>query len=96
MDATIARTSTTVGQGGISNLQGFQAHHPPTYMGGGDLMVRKALAIEKEVDDTQSIRDMGASAKKKEINLLLALGRSKRLLFRTDFRDEAAAISVKA
>ena len=66
MDATIARTSATVGQGGMSNLQGFQAHHPPTYMGGGDLMVKKALAIEKEVDDTQSIQDMGASAKKKE------------------------------
>ena len=51
MDTTIARTSATVGQGGMSNLQGFQAHHPPTYMGGGDLMVRKALVIEKEVDD---------------------------------------------
>ena len=28
-------------------------------------MVRTALAIEREVDDTQSIRDMGASAKRK-------------------------------
>ena len=33
--ATIARTSATMGQGGMSNFQGFQAHHPPTYMGGG-------------------------------------------------------------
>ena len=64
--ATIARTSTTVGQGGTSNLQRFQAHHPPTYMGGGDSMVRITLAIEREVDDTRSIRDMGASAKRKE------------------------------
>ena len=29
-------------------------------------MVRTTLAIEKEVDDTRSIRDMGASAKRKE------------------------------
>ena len=31
-----------------------------------DLMVRTTLVIEKEVDDTRSIRDMGASAKRKE------------------------------
>ena len=64
--ATIARTSTTVGQGGTINLQGFQAHHLLTYMGGGDSIVRTALAIEKEVDDTRSIQDMGASVKRKE------------------------------
>ena len=29
-------------------------------------MVKIALAIEREVDDTRSIRDMGASAKRKE------------------------------
>ena len=66
VDATIARTSATVGQEGTSNLQGFQAHHPLTYMGGGDLMVRTALAIGRGVDDTRSIRDMGASTKRKE------------------------------
>ena len=55
-----------MGQGGTSNLQRFQAHHPPTYMGGGDSMVRIALPIEREVDDARSIRDMGASAKWKE------------------------------
>ena len=64
--ATIAWTSATVGQGGTSNLHRFQAHHPLTFMGGGDLMVRTTLEIEREVDDTQSIRDMGASAKTKE------------------------------
>ena len=31
-----------------------------------DSMVRIALAIEKEVYDTRSIRDMGANAKRKE------------------------------
>ena len=50
MVATTARTSATVDQGGTSNLQGFQAHHPSTYMGGGDSMVRTALAIEREVE----------------------------------------------
>ena len=50
----------------MSNLQRFQAHHPSTYMGGGNSMVRTVLAIEREVDDTQSIQDMGASAKRKE------------------------------
>ena len=36
---TIAQTSVASGQGGSSNLQRFKAHHPPTFMGGGDLMV---------------------------------------------------------
>ena len=53
--ATIARISATVDQGGTSKLQRFQEHHPPTYMGGGDSMVRIALVIEREVDDTWSI-----------------------------------------
>ena len=64
--ATTARTSATVGQGVTSNLQGFQAHHPPTYMGGGDSMVRTALAIKREVENARSIRDKGASGKRKE------------------------------
>ena len=48
--AAITRTSATVGQGGTSNLQGFQAHHPLTYMGGEDLMVRTALAIGRHTE----------------------------------------------
>ena len=36
---TIAQTSAVGGQGGSSNLQRFKAHHPPTFMGGGDPMV---------------------------------------------------------
>ena len=66
VDATSAWTSATVGQGGTSNLQGFQAHHPPTYMEGGDSMVRTSLAIEREVDDIRNIRDIGDGAKRKE------------------------------
>ena len=66
MTVTITRTSATVGQEGMSNLLGFQAHHPPTYMGGGDSMVRTTLAIGRGVNDIQSIRDMGASTKRKE------------------------------
>ena len=50
----------------MSNVQGFHAHHPSTYMGGGDSMVRIALAIGRGVNDTWSIRDMGASTKRKE------------------------------
>ena len=64
--ATTARTSSTVGQGGTSNLQRFQAHHPLTYMGVGDLMVRTALVIERELEDARSIQDTGASGKRKK------------------------------
>ena len=35
---TIAQASAIVGQGGLSNLQRFKAHHPPTFKGGGELM----------------------------------------------------------
>ena len=37
--ATISQASAIVGRGGLSNLQGFKAHHPPTFKGGGDPMV---------------------------------------------------------
>ena len=62
--ATIAQASVAGGQGGPSDLQKFMAHHPPTCMGGGDSADRSALAIG--VDDMRSIRDLGASAKRKE------------------------------
>ena len=39
-------------------------HHPPIGMGRGDSVVRTSLAIG--VDDVRSIRDLGASAKRKE------------------------------
>ena len=34
--ATIAQASAAGSQGGLSNLQRFRAHHPPTFTGGGD------------------------------------------------------------
>ena len=37
--AAIAQASIASSQGGPSNLQRFRAHHPPTFTGGGDLMV---------------------------------------------------------
>ena len=37
--ASIAQASIAGSQGGPSNLQRFRAHHPPTFIGGGDLMV---------------------------------------------------------
>ena len=37
--STIVQASATAGQGGLSNLQRFKAHHPPTFIGGEDSMV---------------------------------------------------------
>ena len=37
--ATIAYAGIAGSQGGPSNLQRFRAHHPPTFIGGGDPMV---------------------------------------------------------
>ena len=37
--ATIAQISATTDQGGLSNLQRFKAHHPPTFRGGEDPMI---------------------------------------------------------
>ena len=37
--AAIAQASIAGSQGGLSNLQRFKVHHPPTFTGGGDPMV---------------------------------------------------------
>ena len=37
--AAIAQASAAGSHGGLSNLQRFRAHHPPTFTGGGDPMV---------------------------------------------------------
>ena len=37
--ATITQASAAGSQGGLSNLLKFRSHHPPTFIGGGDLMV---------------------------------------------------------
>ena len=36
---TIAQARVVVSQGGPSDLQRFREHHPPTFRGGGDLVV---------------------------------------------------------
>ena len=88
MAATIAWTSAMVGQGGMSNLQGFQTHHPSTYMGGEDSMVRTTFAIEREVDYTWSIRDMGASTKKKENQSSSNSGRKRKTSIQRGFQEQ--------
>ena len=60
----IAQGSATGRQGGPSNLQRFKAHHPPTFTGGGDLMVadhwfmqvEKVLEAMEITSDTTRIR----------------------------------------
>ena len=46
--AAIAQTGIAGSQGGPSNLQKFRAHHPPTFTGGGDLMVADHWFIQIE------------------------------------------------
>ena len=46
--AAIAQTSAAGSQGGPSNLQRFRAHHPPTFIGGGDPMVADHLFMQVE------------------------------------------------
>ena len=62
--AAIAQTNATSSQGGPSNLQMFRAHHPSTFIGGGDPMVadhwfmqvKKVLEAMKITSDTTKIR----------------------------------------
>ena len=53
----IAQASAAGGQGGLSNLQRFIAHHPSTFTEGGDRMVvdhwfRQVKRILKAIDIT--------------------------------------------
>ena len=62
--AAIAQASAASSQVGPSNLQRFKAHHPPTFTGGGDLMVvdhwfmqiEKVLEAMEITSDTTRIR----------------------------------------
>ena len=62
--AAIAQASVAGSQEGPSNLQKFRAHHPPTFTGGGDLMVvdhwfmqiEKVLEAMEITSDTTRIR----------------------------------------
>ena len=46
--ATIAQAILTAGQGGLSNLQRFKAHHPSAFRGGGDPMIADHLFWKME------------------------------------------------
>ena len=62
--AAIARVGIAGSQGGPSNLQRFRAHHPPTFIEGGDPMVadhwfmqiEKMLEAMEITSDTTRIR----------------------------------------
>ena len=55
-----------------------------------DSMVRTTMAMEREIDDSWSIRDASANEKKRENRSSFSLGKQK------DFRDRAEVIRVKA
>ena len=64
MVVAIAQAGAAGSQGGMSNLQRFKAHHPLTFIGGGDLMVadhwfmhvEKVLEAMEITSDTTRIR----------------------------------------
>ena len=55
----IAQAGITGSQGGPSYLQRFRAHRPPTFTGGGDLMVTDHwfMQIEKVLEDMEITSD---------------------------------------
>ena len=63
-EASIAQASIAGSQGDPSNLQRFRAYYPPTFTGGGDLMVvdhwfmqiEKVLEAMEITSDTTRIR----------------------------------------
>ena len=59
-------------------------------------MVRTTLAIGRGVDDTRSIRDMGASIKRKENQSSSNSGWKRKTSISQGFQGRAAAIRVKA
>ena len=58
--AAIAHASIASSQGGPSNLQRFRAHHPPTFIGGGDPMVADHwfMQIENVLEAMEITSDM--------------------------------------
>ena len=61
-----------------------------------DSMVKTVMSIEREMENTQSVRHVGISGKKKESCLLPVRGRSGRLLVLKNFRDKASTTRAKA
>ena len=58
--AAIAEAGITGSQGGPSNLQRFRAHHPPTFIGGGDPMVADHwfMQVEKVLEAMEITSDV--------------------------------------
>ena len=58
--AAIAQAGTAGSQGGLSNLQRFRAHHPPTFTRGGDPMVADHwfMQVEKVLEAMKITSDM--------------------------------------
>ena len=59
-------------------------------------MVRIAMAIERENEDSRSIRDAGASVKRKESQPSSSQERRRRLLLHEGFKDRVIATKAKA
>ena len=59
-------------------------------------MVRTALAVEREVDDTRSIWDMGASAKKKENQYSSSSRKKKKTSALHGYQGQAVVTRAKA
>ena len=57
--AAISQASISSSQGGPSNLQRFRAHHPPTFIRGGDPMVEDHwfMQIENVLEAMEIISD---------------------------------------
>ena len=54
-----------------------------------DSMVRAALTIEREIEDTWNTRDTDVLVIRGRISFLLVRGRGRRLLLHTSFRTRA-------
>ena len=83
--ATIAQTSATAGQGGLSN-QRFKAHHPPTFMGGGDSMV--GVHWFRQVEKVLEAMEITSDA----VKIRLAVKPGKNSIF---FKKGKTVISVE-
>ena len=59
-------------------------------------MVRTTLAIGRGVDDTRSIRDMGASTKRKENQSSSNLGRKRKTSIPRGFQGRGSGFKAKA
>ena len=59
--AAIAYAGIAGSQGGPSNLQRFRAHHPPTFIGGGDPMVADHwfMQVEKVLEAMDKDQNIG-------------------------------------